>query len=208
MEAKKQIWGVGENMGTEESKKIWEEKGSRAFVKYQMFHKEQKGSFKKDPSQPMNWEYDEESDEWACAGGRRLAFLGERSQKSSLGYASKARVYGRPDCGGCEHAGACLKNGAENRSIYVNPRYAELKRQAAERLTSDEGIDLRKRRATDVETVFGDVKRNWGFRRFTLRGIEKVSHEWRLLMMGHNLRKLAKALMEGKEEGATAWAGA
>ena len=25
MEAKKQIWGVGENMGTEESKKIWEE---------------------------------------------------------------------------------------------------------------------------------------------------------------------------------------
>ena len=25
MEAKKQIWGVGENMGTEESKKIWED---------------------------------------------------------------------------------------------------------------------------------------------------------------------------------------
>lgn len=25
MEEKKQIWGVGENMGTEESKKIWEE---------------------------------------------------------------------------------------------------------------------------------------------------------------------------------------
>ena len=27
MEAKKQILGVGENMGTEESKKIWEENG-------------------------------------------------------------------------------------------------------------------------------------------------------------------------------------
>ena len=25
MEAKKQIWGVGEKMGTEESKKLWEE---------------------------------------------------------------------------------------------------------------------------------------------------------------------------------------
>lgn len=57
---------------------------------------------------------------------------------------------------------------------------------------------MRRRRATDVETVFGDVKRNWSFKRFTLRGIEKVSHEWRLLMMGHNLRKLAKAL-SGKE---------
>lgn len=29
MEAKKQIWGVGENMGTEESKKIWEENARR-----------------------------------------------------------------------------------------------------------------------------------------------------------------------------------
>ena len=29
MEAKKQIWGVGENMGTEESKKIWEENAPR-----------------------------------------------------------------------------------------------------------------------------------------------------------------------------------
>ena len=194
--------------GGEENYAYLQEEGSRAFVKYQMFHKEQKGSFKKDPSQPLNWEYDKESDEWACAGGRRLAFLGERAQKSSLGYASKVRVYGCPDCGGCEHADACLKNGAENRSIHVNPRYAELKKRAAERLTSDEGVELRRRRATDVETVFGDVKRNWGFTRFTLRGIEKVAHEWRLLMMGHNLRKLAKALMGGEEEGAKAWAGA
>lgn len=35
---------------------------------------------------------------------------------------------------------------------------------------------------------------NWGFRRFTLRGIEKVAHEWRLLMMGHNIRKLARKI--------------
>ena len=89
-----------------------------------------------------------------------------------------------------------------NRSIHVNPRYAQLKRRAAERLASDEGVELRRRRATDVETVFGDVKRNWGFTRFTLRGIEKVAHEWRLLMMGHNLRKLAKALAGSGAEGA------
>ena len=50
--------------------------------------------------------------------------------------------------------------------------------------------------------MFGDVKRNWGFTRFTLRGIEKVAHEWRLLMMGHNLRKLAKALAGSGAEGA------
>lgn len=188
--------------GGDENYAYLQEEGSRAFVKHQMLHKEQKRSFKDDPSQPLNWEYDAESDEWECAGGRRLAFLREKRQKSSLGYESRVRVYGCPDCGGCEHAGACLKNGAENRSIHVNPRYAQLKRRAAERLASDEGVELRRRRATDVETVFGDVKRNWGFTRFTLRGIEKVAHEWRLLMMGHNLRKLAKALAGSGAEGA------
>ena len=78
---------------------------------------------------------------------------------------------------------------------------------AAERLSSDEGMKLRKRRATDVETVFGNVKRNWNFKRFTLRGLKKVAHEWRLLMMGHNLRKLTKTLMKSKEKETWALAG-
>ena len=89
-----------------------------------------------------------------------------------------------------------LKVGQKNRRIYVNPHRDALRKKAAARLTSDEGIVLRRRRATDVETVFGDVKRNWGFRRFTLRGIEKVAHEWRLLMMGHNIRKLTRKIAE------------
>ena len=78
----------------------------------------------------------------------------------------------------------------------MNPRRDEPRKKAAERLTSDEGAILRKRRSTDVETVFGDVKRNWGFRRFALRGIEKVAHEWRLLMMGGNVRKPTRKLVE------------
>ena len=180
--------------GGEENYEFLQSEGAQAFVKYQMFYKEQKRKFKNDPTQPLNWSYDKDADVWECSGGRELSFVGERSSKSALGYRSKVRMYGCADCGGCGLASTCLKNGTKNRSIYINPRYAELKKQAAERLTSDEGIDLRRRRATDVETVFGDVKRNWNFKRFTLRGIEKVTHEWRLLMMGHNLRKLAKAL--------------
>ena len=31
----------------------------RAFVKYNLFHKEQKRAFKKDPTQPKNWAFDE-----------------------------------------------------------------------------------------------------------------------------------------------------
>lgn len=60
------------------------------------------------------------------------------------------------------------------------------------------GVVLRRRRATDVETVFGDIKSNWGFKRFTLRGLEKASLEWGLAALGHNMRKLHEAVSRGE----------
>jgi transposase len=44
-----------------------------------------------------------------------------------------------------------------------------------------------------VEPVFGQIKEARGFRRFLLRGLEKVQTEWALLCTAHNLLKLAKA---------------
>ena len=67
-------------------------------------------------------------------------------------------------------------------------------RRAAEMLHTERGSALRKQRSVDVETIFGDIKRNWGFRRFLLRGLEKVGHEMRMVAMGHNIRKMAYAL--------------
>ncbi|HLI76260.1 MAG TPA: IS1182 family transposase [Acidobacteriaceae bacterium] len=52
--------------------------------------------------------------------------------------------------------------------------------------------DLRKE---TVEPVFGQIKEALGFRRFLLRGIEKVKAEWSLVCTAHNLRKLWVAAM-------------
>lgn len=38
--------------------------------------------------------------------------------------------------------------------------------------------------------VFGQIKEARGFRRFLLRGLEKVQAEWALVCTGHNLLKL------------------
>ena len=80
------------------------------------------------------------------------------------------------------------------------------KSRASEMLRTETGSALRKRRSVDVETAFGDIKRNLGFTRFTLRGLEKVTLEWRLVAAGHNIRKLFLAECErGKRAaGATA----
>jgi hypothetical protein len=49
-------------------------------------------------------------------------------------------------------------------------------------------------RKQTVEPVFGQIKEAMGFRRFMLRGREKVSAEWLLVCAAFDLRKLAAAL--------------
>lgn len=49
-------------------------------------------------------------------------------------------------------------------------------------------------RMTTVEPVFGQIKEIGGFRRFLLRGIEKVRGEWSLACLAHNVWKLFRAL--------------
>jgi hypothetical protein len=39
--------------------------------------------------------------------------------------------------------------------------------------------------------VFGRLKQDWGFRRFLLRGIDKVTTEWGILCIAHNIAKAA-----------------
>ena len=45
-------------------------------------------------------------------------------------------------------------------------------------------------RKTIVEPVFGQIKQARGFRQFLLRGIHKVSGEWSLLCLTHNILKI------------------
>lgn len=46
-------------------------------------------------------------------------------------------------------------------------------------------------RQESVEPVFGQIKEARGFRRFSLRGLEKVRAEWQLICLTHNVLKLA-----------------
>jgi hypothetical protein len=44
--------------------------------------------------------------------------------------------------------------------------------------------------SVDVEPVFGQIKEARGFRRFLLRGVQKIRGEWRLVCLTHNLLKI------------------
>jgi hypothetical protein len=66
-----------------------------------------------------------------------------------------------------------------------------MKREAHDRLLSPRGVEVRSQRPIEVEAVFGRLKQNWGFRRFMLRGLEKVKTEWGILCIAHNIAKVA-----------------
>ncbi len=61
------------------------------------------------------------------------------------------------------------------------------------KLRTEEGRAVYARRKAIVEPVFGQTKDGRGFRRFLLRGLEKVEAEWSLICLGHNLLKLFRA---------------
>ena len=60
------------------------------------------------------------------------------------------------------------------------------------KLESKDGKALYKKRKQTVEPVFGIIKSVLGFRHFSLRGMEKVKTEWKLIALADNCKHLAK----------------
>src|SRR5439155_7702409 len=59
-----------------------------------------------------------------------------------------------------------------------------------EKLRAPEGRQIYARRKAIVEPVFGQAKEGRAFRRFSFRGYDKVTAEWALICLTHNMLKL------------------
>ena len=67
---------------------------------------------------------------------------------------------------------------------------ARQKREATERIRTDEGILLRINRSIQVEGSFGVIKQDYGFRRFLTRGKRKTETQFFILSFAFNVQKL------------------
>jgi transposase len=65
--------------------------------------------------------------------------------------------------------------------------------QMKQKLKTDAGQAIYKMRKAIVEPVFGHIKEWRRFRRFGMRGLDKVSAEWNLICLTHNLCKLFRS---------------
>lgn len=187
--------GTDAGYGSEENYEYLEGEQITYYVKYNTFHKEKTSKWLKDGTRVQNWFYVKEHDEYICGNGRYLSFLYEKKQESDNGYESLHRVYECEDCSDCPLRSQCVKSKKPDadRRIYINRRLNELKEIANTNLLSEKGLQMRSQRPIEVESAFGDIKGNFGVRRFLLRGLEKVKIEWGLYSIGHNMRKIAAA---------------
>lgn len=176
--------------GSEENYEILKEHHITNYVKFNMFHQEQKAGFRNNPYRRENMIYDCEKDEYSCPNGQKLTYRRTRERKSDNGYISQVRVYECEDCTGCQNRSACTKSTDQNRKIEVNERLEELKAEARSNLLSEAGVAMRKKRCIEPEPVFAHIKWCWNYKRFLLRGLEKVKTEWALMCMAYNLMKL------------------
>jgi len=176
--------------GSEANYAYLEEQQVGNYIKYSTFNRERKKGYRPGRFDASQFEYDSERDEFRCPAGRRLVYRYGEEHTTDYGYRSQRRHYESGSCRGCRWKRTCTQ-AAGNRMISVSFALQEMRARARDNLESAQGQALRARRSVEVESVFGRLKHNWGFRRFRLAGLEKVKVEWGLLSIAHNLTKMA-----------------
>ena len=176
--------------GSEENYAYLEQERIGNYLKYNTFGKEQRPRYKPNPFAADQMTYDADKDEFICPAGKHLTYRYTSHPKTDNGYRSERRCYQAEGCSGCPLHLAC-NNARGDRRLRIGFQLQAWRLQARENLTSDTGKQLRSQRGVEVESVFGRLKEDWGFRRFLLRGVDKVKTEFGLLCIAQNMAKLA-----------------
>jgi transposase len=181
--------------GSEENYEFMEREGIRNYLKYNTYHIEKTKKHKENKFHRDNFSYDKDTDSYKCPNNKSLKFKEQRKSRTSTGYITESKIYECESCKYCRYAKECKKS-KTNRTIQINKKLEYYKEQARKNLESEEGIQLRKERGVDVETVWGDIKKNQGYRRFKLRSLPKVISEFGILSISHNIKKMYMKMIE------------
>ena len=183
--------------GSEENYRFMDGNGTEAFVKYNYYHKEQKPRYKPNPFHPESLYYNRKEDYYVCPMGQHMNRIGIKRGKTGSGYVTESVCYQAARCEGCPLRGQCFK-AKGNRIMEVNHRLNEYKRQARERLTSEEGIQHRGKRCIEPEAVFGQMKYNMQYRRFRHFTKDKVTMDFAFFAIAFNIKKLCTLLLKSR----------
>jgi transposase len=140
----------------------------------------------KGPFSKAHFRYDAHDNVYLCPRGEKLIQIGSNRSRAS---AEQPDAIYR-----CHHTTCPVRQ-----QCSTDPRGRKIRRPLGEEARERQAHKQQQPCATQqmslrkeiVEHLFGILKIIDGFRRFTVRGLEKVSAQWALVCMAVNLRKLA-----------------
>ena len=126
-----------------------------------------------------------------CPNGKRLRLNAGRV--CADGMLKRRYVADEQDCGRCPLRASCLIAGGGKRKYLLVPMGVEpthLLRRMAAKVDTPEGRRMYPQRIAIAEPVFANIRAHKRLDRFTLRGKIKVTIQWMLYCMVHNIEKI------------------
>jgi hypothetical protein len=135
--------------------------------------------------------YNQALDQYVCPGSKIITL----KAKKMLNAGNLYRLYAadQQDCDCCQVRHRCLTDGKGRRrhlSVPIGTDGINLSKQMAAKIDSEQGRRLYPERMKIVEPIFANIRIHKGLDRFTLRGKAKVTIQWLLYCMVHNIEKI------------------
>jgi len=137
---------------------------------------------------PAGFTVAEDEETLICRAGKTLVKCNEKGEGAVKSYKASIEV-----CRNCPLSSEC-RTSMHAKKVTLDKN--KIKREEMRiKLKTPEGKEVYAKRKHIVEPVFGQIKNCMGFRRFQLRGFEKVKGEFYLICMAHNMKKVINQLM-------------
>ena len=163
-----------------------------ALIPYNTMIKENSRKWRSDDRKVMNWEYHAADDYYVNPQGVRFNFKRYAYRNDKYKFHRDFKVYQAEKYDENHRIiPQALTSRGNTKYIMVNPQWEYFKSKARESLSNS---DTYSRRKYDVETVFGNLKAYLGFKRFTVRGLEKAKRQIGIALMALNMKKIAGRL--------------
>jgi len=137
------------------------------------------------PYHRSQFEYDADQDCYTCPEGQSLEYT---HTKPARGNKPEARIYRCRACKHCPVRSQCTTN-RYGRTIRRDA-YEEFRAAQRTHRQTPEAKALMRRRKAIVEPLFGHIKENLGFRRWSARGLDNAKAQWAMLCLSVNLTKI------------------
>jgi len=134
--------------------------------------------------------YNEAADHFVCPTGKTLVFQRTRTSKGTTYAIYRSQL---SDCQRCEGRHACLSTSADLKAgakIIEDNGTLRFRNAMKEKMAEPSAKEIYANRAIEPEPVWGQWKKNLGFRRFRMRKYQSMRGELMLMAIVSNLKKL------------------